>query len=123
MKQYRSCLIYSAVSFFVFLFGVIYTANGYGVTSLYMTWAFLPTALIALWLRYLTGKNKVLPREYSAMTLAFFAASLTVYFIVKGVFGIAGAYSDYDVMLLYTALLSGGAFLGFYISQCINNKQ
>ena len=123
MKQYRSCLIYGAVSLFVLLFGVIYTANGYGVTSPYMTWAFLPTALIALWYLFLAMKDATLPREYSAMTLAFFAASLTVYLIVKGVFGIAGAYSDYDVMLLYTALLSGGAFLGFYISQRINNKE
>ena len=123
MKRYRSSLIYAAVSLFVLVFGMIYTANGYGVTSPYMTFAFLPTAVIAL--LYLLPALDILekPATYSAMTLAFFAAAATVYSIIQGIFKIAGAYSDHDVWLVYLALVSGGAFLGFYLSQYLTRTK
>ncbi|MBQ7364469.1 MAG: hypothetical protein IJW46_02595 [Clostridia bacterium] len=124
MKQYRSLITYTAVSLFVLVFGIVYTHFGFGVTSPYMSYAFVPTALIALFFALTHGVKAVKkPIGYSAMTLAFFAASLTLYCLIKGIFAIAGAYSNYDVMLLYTAIFFGGVSVGCYLSQYTKHLQ
>ncbi len=123
MKRYRSFISYAAVSLFVLVFGLIYTANGYGVTSPYMSFAFLPTAVIALlYLFPIHGIGKLLS-PFSAMTLAFFASSATAYSIIQGIFEIAGAFSNHDVWLVYLTILCGGAFLGFYLSQYLDTTK
>ena len=123
MKRYRGPLVYAAVSAFVLLFGLIYTANSYGVTSVFMSFAFMPTALTALWLFYLASREAFKPTGHSNMALAFFNASLTVYSILKGVLAIAGAYSYYDVMPLYLAIVSGISFCVLYYVQYRKHKK
>ena len=120
----RPLIAYTATALFVLLFGIVYTHFGYGVTSAYMSYAFLPSTLVAI-LHLICGlfPNSKAPARYTAMTLAFFVASLTVYMLVKGIFEIAGAYSHYDVMLLYTAVFFGGVSFGCYLSQYLSKNE
>ncbi len=115
--------MYAAVSLFVLVFGVIYTANGFGVTSYYMSYAFLPTAVAALFfLLLILGKGQK-PDGYAAMFFAFFVASATVFSLVKGIFEIAGAYSDYDVMLFAIVLVTGMAYFILYFVQIFTKNK
>ena len=120
----KPLIIYFGMTVFVLLFGIVYTHFGYGVTSAYMSYAFLPSTLVAI-LHLICGlfPNIKAPARYTAMTLAFFVASLTVYMLVKGIFEIAGAYSHYDVMLVYTAIFFGGVSFGCYLSQYLSKNE
>ncbi len=118
----RSTLAYAAATVLVLLFGIIYTYFGYGVTSPYMSYAFLPLLAITLFsLVTCFVKTVRAPRGHAALFLAYFAAALTLYLITKGVFGIAGAYSEYDKWLLVIALILGGMFSVTYTVQYFKN--
>ena len=57
------------------------------------------------------------PEGYAAMFFAFFIASATVLSIVKGIFEIAGAYSDYDALLLIITVVTGAVYFVLYFIQ------
>lgn len=123
MKRFKNPIIYAGLSLFVLVFGLIYTANGFGVTSYYMSYAFLPTAVAALfYLALILFKGKQ-PAGYAAMFFAFFVASATVMAIVKGIFEIAGAYSDYDVSLFLITVLTGAVYFVLYLIQLLTKKE
>ena len=120
----KPLIIYFGMTVFVLLFGIVYTHFGYGVTSPYMSYAFLPLALVTCFHFVLAAFPMIkCPTRYSHMMLAFFSTAITVYLLIKGIFEIAGAYSHYDVMLLYTAIFFGGAFGGCYLSQYLTKHE
>lgn len=120
----KPLIIYFGMTVLVLLFGIVYTHFGYGVTSPYMSYAFLPLALVTCFHFVLAIFPAVkLPTRYSHMILAFFSTAITLYLLIKGILEIAGAYSRYDVMLLYTAIFFGCAFIGCYVSQYYTKKQ
>ena len=122
MVRFRSTLIYSGFSLLTLVFGLIYTANGYGVTSYYMSYAFLPTLVAALFYLALTLFGGKKPIGLAAQFFAFFITSATVYSIVQGIFAIAGAYSDYDVSILLITLVTGIVFGVLYTLQILGHK-
>lgn len=123
MKKLRPAIIYAAISLFVLVFGLVYTANGFGVTSYYMSYAFLPTAVAALFYLALFFAKGKKPMGYAAMFFAFFIASATVLSLVKGIFEIAGAYSDYDALLLIIAIVTGAVYFVLYLIQIFTKDQ
>lgn len=121
MKRFRPAIVYAAVSLFVLAFGLIYTANGFGVTSFYMSYAFLPTLVASLFYLALTLFHGKKPIGFAATFFAYFITSATVQSIVKGIFEIAGAYSDYDVLLLGITVVTGITFGVLYMLQIYRN--
>ncbi len=106
-KKFRALLWYSALSIFVLVFGMVYTHFGHGVSSDYMTYAFLPLQITAFAYLLFTAFEKLpRPERFSATFLAFAVASFTLNSITKGILQIAGAYSDYDSILPTAAIIS-----------------
>ncbi|MBR6769598.1 MAG: hypothetical protein IKM34_08965 [Clostridia bacterium] len=105
-KNLRALLWYSALTLFVFLFGIVYTHYGHGVTSDHMTYAFLPLLVTAfLYLLFTIFKTIPRPKRFSATFLAFAVAGFTLTHIIKGILEIAGAYSNYDNVLYIAAIV------------------
>ena len=123
IKRYRASIIYAGFSLLTLVFGLIYTANGHGVTSYYMSYAFLPTAVAAVFYLALAVTQAKRPMGLAAEFFAFFVTSATVYSIVQGIFEIAGAYSNYDVTIFLIMLITGLTFFALYALQLLKPKQ
>ena len=95
---------YTALSLFTLLFGMVYTSYGYGAHSDYMTYAFVPLQIAAFAYFLLAFWDKIpRPGTFSSLFFAFSIASFTLDRITQGILEIAGAYSNYDVLIKYTA--------------------
>ena len=97
LKNLRALLWYSAMTLLTLVFGIVYTHFGHGVTSDYMTYAFVPLLIAAVFYLLLAAFKKIpRPERFSATFLAFAATSLTLSSVARGILQIAGAYSNYD---------------------------
>lgn len=105
-KNLRAALWYNGLSLFVLLFGMIYTYFGHGVTSEYMSFAFLPLQCVGLAYLLLAVITTIpRPKRFSSTFIAFSVAAFTLYRITKGIMAIAGAYSNYDSIILIAGIL------------------
>lgn len=95
---------YTALSLFTLVFGMVYTSYGYGAHSDYMTFAFVPLQITAfVYLIFAIFTKIPRPGSFSSLFLAFSIASFTLDRITQGILEIAGAYSNYDVLVKYAA--------------------
>ena len=105
-KNLCALLWYSALTVFVLVFGMVYTHFGHGVTSDNMTYAFLPLLIASCFYLLLAFVPKIpRPARFSSTFLAFSIAAFTLHHITQGILQIAGAYSDYDIILPITAIV------------------
>ena len=123
-KNLRALLWYSALTVFVLLFGIVYTHFGHGVTSNHMTYAFVPLLITSfLYLLFAVFEKLPRPKRFSATFLAFSVVGFTLHHITQGILQIAGAYSDYDVILPTAAIVCLVVTLILYPTEIILQKK
>ncbi len=106
-KGLRAFAFYEAAALFVLLFGRIYTHFGYGVTSVFMDFAFLfPLGGGLLYLVFSLLPPSFYPCRSASRLLAYSLAAFTLDFLIRGILEIAGAFSDAEIAML----IAGGLF-------------
>jgi len=114
----RAFLVYMGAAAFCFIFFLIYHQFDHGVTSPYMTYAFLIPLLLGgvPTLFFIYKQGRILPGLVSCELFRSGIASVTVSSILKGIFEIAGTSSPYQryLMVLGVGLLICG-FASFLV--------
>lgn len=119
-KKFYAAFWYTALSLFTLVFGMVYTYFGHGAHSDYMTYAFLPLQITAFAYFVLAFCEKIpRPGSFSSLFLAFSIASFTLDRITQGILEIAGAYSNYDVLIRYAAHTTLTLAAVIYIAEII----
>ncbi|MGI5888484.1 MAG: hypothetical protein ACOX6J_03795 [Oscillospiraceae bacterium] len=107
----RTAVKYLAVSVFCFIFSTVYGLFSHGVSSDWMSKAFLiPLGAAAMYFIVNTVFAAPEPGDLARCLIGSGVASCTMSCILKGVFEIAGNSSPYQVWMRYAgiAMLAGG---------------
>jgi predicted permease len=123
-KLFKTALIFLAVSAFCFVFGLVYTANGRGVSSIYMTSMFLfpLTGGSAAYLAIGMISKARMPGRMVTNVYNSGIATLTIWSMLHGIFDIAGTSSTYEpVFLIAGALMVFAGAACYFAAQSKNS--
>lgn len=99
--------VYLPVSVFCFLVFLIYDRFSHGVRSPFMTFLFLPPMVLGLLPSVLLWIFPSIPRQNTISANAYHAgvAAVTVSFLLRGIFEIAGTSSVYQSALMIAGII------------------
>lgn len=120
----KTAIVYACITVFCAVFGRVYTMFGHGVTSLFMTYVFLPPLVggVVVYLLFMFLKTDMLKYRFSVNLYNSAIATVTVAFALNGVLGIADTTSDYMIVFwIVSAVLLVAAVAGFIVA--IANKK
>ena len=115
MSTKTTVKVYASITFFCIAFNFIYSLFSHGVSSLFMSYAFVFSLVLGVGGFIVFGwqnlENRVAFNLYNAGI-----ATLTVGSILRGIIDIAGADTTYPVyyFLVGTVLVASGGLIYFY---------
>lgn len=120
-KSARWVLLYLGVTVFSLVFFLVYERFSHGVRSPYMTWLFAWPMVFGFLPALVYWRFRVIPRQgrLSANLYHSGVAALTVSSMLRGIFEIAGTYSDYHEWLRYAGwIMVVGGIIAYTINSC-----
>lgn len=119
IKSARWVLLYLGVTVFSLVFFLVYDRFSHGVRSPYMTWLFAWPLLLGLLPSLIYWRFTRIRRQgrLSANLYHSGVAALTVSSMLRGIFEIAGTYSDYHEWLKYAGIVMVIGGIAAYVLQ------
>lgn len=123
-RKYRiSRILYIAASVFFFVFQIVYGRFSHGVSSLYMTWAFL-IPLVSGIINEVSYHVKATIRELNMRhLLAGGAVWLTLGSVFQGVLDIYGTTNQLTIMFLIVGMAQTAGAITIFVSAFYNSSK